>query len=125
MITLAQYGILIILSVFWVFHLLVLLKIIPYSMVWGGRFKSDKEMYFFELFSILIISFLLFIILVHSNMLPISFSENFFSVILWAMTVFFALNTLGNFLSKNKFEQRIFSPITFILMILSLILSIG
>ena len=37
-----------------VFHLGILLKIIPYEITWGGRLKDDAEMYVFETISILI-----------------------------------------------------------------------
>lgn len=54
MLIIAQYGLLIILSIFLVFHCLILCKIIPYNILWGGRLKSDIEMYRFETVSILI-----------------------------------------------------------------------
>jgi len=40
------------------FHLLILLKIIPYEITWGGKLKNDNEMYVFEIISIIINSFL-------------------------------------------------------------------
>lgn len=45
----AQIGLLVILSATIVFHVLVLVKIIPYKIVWGGRLKTDADMYKFEL----------------------------------------------------------------------------
>ncbi|MBE0639732.1 MAG: hypothetical protein IH598_14535, partial [Bacteroidales bacterium] len=35
-----------------VFHVLIVLRLIPYSFIWGGRLKSDRQMYVFEAFSI-------------------------------------------------------------------------
>jgi hypothetical protein len=37
-----------------ILHFLILLKIIPYDIAWGGRLQSDQEMYTFETFSIII-----------------------------------------------------------------------
>lgn len=119
----AQNGLILGLSALLIFHFLILLKIIPYNMVWGSRLKSDKEMYRFEIVSILINSFLLFIIFVHSNMLTLSFPKILMTLFLWMMTVLFALNTLGNMVSKNKLELRLFTPITVLLTIFSLILA--
>jgi hypothetical protein len=124
MIALAAYGILIILSLFWIFHLLVLLKIVPYTIVWGGRFTSDKQMYLFELLSLVIITLIIFIIFVHLGLLPVSFPKGTMSVILWIITALFALNTIGNILSKNKVEKKIFTLITFILMVFFFILAL-
>lgn len=120
----AQNGLILGLSALLIFHFLILLKIIPYNMVWGSRLKSDKEMYRFEIVSILINSFLLFIIFVHSNMLTLSFPKILMTLFLWMMTVLFALNTLGNMVSKNKLELRLFTPITILLTIFSLILAL-
>lgn len=124
MANIAQYGLLIILSIFLGLHILVLLKIIPYNIVWGGRLMSDKEMYRFETVSILINLIFLFIILVHSNYLAIDFPKKIMTLILWIMTAMFAFNTVGNAMSKNKLEQKLFTPITIILTIFSLILAL-
>ncbi|MFM8834026.1 MAG: hypothetical protein ACKOEV_10420, partial [Cytophagales bacterium] len=35
-----------------VFHLLIVIKVIPYAITWGGRLKTDSEMYLFETVSI-------------------------------------------------------------------------
>ena len=123
MITIVQYGLLIILSLLLVLHICILLKFIPYNVVWGGRLKSDTEMYRFEIVSILINLFFLFSILVQSNFLTINFPKKIMTIILWIMTALFLFNTFGNAISKNKIEQRVFTPITFILAILSLILA--
>jgi cellulose synthase/poly-beta-1,6-N-acetylglucosamine synthase-like glycosyltransferase len=55
MVDFAQYGILIILSFLLVLHFCIILKIIPGKIVWGNRLKSDKEMYRFEIVSIILI----------------------------------------------------------------------
>jgi len=44
------------------FHLSIILKIIPYEITWGGRLKNDSEMYVFETISI-VINLFLFLIL--------------------------------------------------------------
>lgn len=117
----AQYGIIVILSAFLVFHFLILLKIVPYSLVWGGRLKSDGEMYRFEMVSILINLFCLFIVLAHLGTLTFDIPKKLTILFLWIITLFFTLNIFGNIKSKNKFEQKIFTPIAFILVIFFLI----
>jgi len=46
------------------FHLSIILKIVPYEITWGGRLKNDSEMYVFETVSILINLFLSLILLI-------------------------------------------------------------
>jgi hypothetical protein len=123
MINFAQYGLIVILSLFLVLHICVLLKFIPYNIVWGGRLKTDTEMYRFEVVSILMNLFFLFVILVQSGFLIIDFPKIIMTVILWVMTILFLFNTFGNIKSKNKIEQKLFTPITIILTIFSLILA--
>lgn len=124
MVNFAQNGLIIILSILLVLHFLILLKIIPYNIVWGGRLKSDAEMYRFEIVSILINLFFLFIILVQSSILTIDFPKKTMTIILWFITALFVLNTFGNVRSNNKIEQKLFTPITIILTIFSLILAL-
>lgn len=123
MINFAQYGLLIVLSLFLIIHICILLKFIPYTIVWGGRLKSDTEMYRFEAVSILINLFFLFIILIQSGFVAMNFPKIIITVLLWAMTILFLFNTFGNILSKNKIEQRLFAPLTIILTILSFMLA--
>ena len=124
MISIAQWGLLILLSLFLVLHFTILLKLIPYNLVWGGRLKSDKEMYRFEIFSILINSLFVIVILVQGSFLTIDIPKKIITYALWLMSGLFLLNTVGNVTSKNKLEQRLFTPITILLAIFSLILAL-
>ena len=125
MICIAQFGLLILLSLFLLLHFSILIKIIPYNLVWGGRLKSHKEMYRFEIFSILINSLFVIVILVQGHFLTIDIPKKIITYALWLMTGLFLLNTLGNVTSKNKLEQRLFTPITILLAIFSLILALS
>ncbi len=125
MVSIAQFVLLILLSLFLIMHFMILLKIIPYNLDWGGRLKSDKEMYRFEIVSIIVNSLFVIIILVQANFLAINIPKKIITYALWLMTVLFLLNTLGNAISKNKLEQRLFTPLTIILVIFSFILALS
>lgn len=125
MVTVAQCGLLIILSLFLLLHTWILLKIIPYTVVWGGRLKSDKEMYRFEIISIAVNLFFLLIVLIQSGILIIDFPEHILTIILWIMAVMFCFNTFGNIFSKNKIERIVFTPITIMLTVFSVILALS
>ena len=125
MVNLAQLGLLILLSLFLVLHFMILLKLIPYNLVWGGRLKSDKAMVRFEIFSIAINAVFVIVILLQTNVLAIDIPKKTITYALWLMAGLFFLNTCGNAFSKNKIEQRVFTPITILLTIFSLILAIS
>lgn len=107
-------NILIVISVLaTVFHLLILIKLIPFEITWGGRLKSVEEMYVFESLSILINSFFVFVLLQKAEYVRYYFGRKPVSIILWIFFVIFVLNTIGNVFAKTFFEN-IFTIITFI-----------
>lgn len=94
-----------ILGVVMLFHLGILLKIIPYEITWGGRLKNDQEMYAFETVSLLINIFLFLIIMIKGGYLKAFIPLKVVNVILWIFVFLFALNTVGNILAKTNFEK--------------------
>jgi hypothetical protein len=88
-----------------VFHFLILIKIIPYDITWGGRIKTDQEMYVFEAFSIMVNSFFIFVLLQKGAFIKPFFGSKTVSIILWVFFGIFALNTLGNLFAKTTFEK--------------------
>lgn len=124
MVYIAQYGLIIILSILLIFHFLILIQLIPFRSVWGGRLKSYKEMVRLETLSIFANFFFLFVILVQSQTIKIEFPTITLPILLWVMTTLFFFNTFGNILSKNQLERRLFAPITIILAFFSFILAL-
>lgn len=105
---------LILLSLVLIFHFLVILKIIPYNIVWAGKIENDAQMNLFESISILINFILLTAILVKGNILRLKINRRIIQVILYIFVVIFALNTVGNLFAKMSLETYIFTPLTFI-----------
>lgn len=105
-----------------VFHFLVLIGVIPYTIVWGGRLENLQQMYGFEAVSILLNSFFLLVILMERGYIQSYFSDSLLKWILWGMIVLFFLNTLGNLNSLNRLESIIFTPITFLIALFCLLL---
>lgn len=125
MVNAAQFGLLILLSLFLLLHFIILLKIIPYNLIWGGRLKSNNEMYRFEIFSILINSLFIIVILTQAGFLILNIPNKMITYALWLMTGLFLLNTFGNATSKNKIERMLFTPVTILLTIFSLVLALS
>jgi magnesium-transporting ATPase (P-type) len=94
-----------------IFHLSIVVKIIPYEITWGGRLKNDAEMYVFESVSIFINLFLSFVLLIKGNYLSEMIPMKVINIILWIFLFLFVLNTIGNIFAKTNFE-KIFTLLT-------------
>jgi hypothetical protein len=90
-----------------IFHLLILVGVIPYEITWGGRLKTVEEMYVFETISILINSFFIFILLQKGEYIRYILGRKTVSIILWIFFTIFALNTIGNVFAKTNFEKYV------------------
>lgn len=97
-----------------VFHLLILVRIIPYEIVWAGKLTSVNEMYVFEIVSILVNVLLITVLLLKGNVIKHKINDKIINGILWFFVLVFALNTFGNLLAKSLFEKVVFTPITLI-----------
>lgn len=91
------------------FHLLIIVKIIPFEIAWGGRLKSEQQMYVFEGISIGLNLFLIMILVLRLK----NIKRKFTNIVLWIFFVLFSLNTIGNLLAQTNFE-KCFSILTFI-----------
>jgi len=98
------------------FHLLILVKVVPYEITWGGRLQNDTEMYVFEAISILINVFLIWILFMKGNFVKFQFPHVVQHTILWVFFVIFVLNTIGNLFAQTIFE-KFFSLLTGIIVI--------
>lgn len=120
----AAITILTLLSIFLVFHFLVMLGVIPFEIVWGGRLTSRSQMLRSETVSVIVNLIMIAVVAIKANVLKVELPQIFIKVILWLMFLLFLLNTLGNVFSLNKFEQLVFTPVTLILSLLSLRLAL-
>jgi hypothetical protein len=100
-----------------VFHFLIIVKLIPYDIAWGGRLKSDNEMYAFEAISILINLLFISVLLIKGGYLIFQLNEKIINAVLWFFFFIFIFNTIGNLLAKTIFE-KLFSVLTLILAVL-------
>lgn len=97
------------------FHLLIIGGVIPYNVVWGGLLRSEGEMLQFEAISIFVNLLFLLVVAVHAEIIKIRLHPLVLRIALWVMCILFFLNTIGNLLSANKFEQLVFTPVTLVL----------
>ena len=93
------------------FHILILVRVIPFEITWGGRLKSVEEMYVFETLSILILSFFIFVLLQKGGYIGSFWGKKTINRVLWIFFVLFVLNTVGNVFAKTEIE-KLFTLIT-------------
>nr|WP_315171817.1 hypothetical protein [uncultured Flavobacterium sp.] len=99
------------------FHFTIFFKIVNYEITWGGKLKTDEEMYVFETISIVINLFFIFILLQKGNFIKPYFSKKNISFILWTFFIVFVLNTIGNIFADTTFEKS-FTLLTLLITIL-------
>lgn len=121
----ALYAMVLIFSLVVAFHALVLLGIVPFEMVWGGRLKTREQMLQFETVSILLNLLMLAVVAVRAGWLRVRVHPTVLRVVLWLMTGLFALNTVGNVFSINPTERLVFTPLTLLLALLCARLAAG
>ncbi|GAA4806830.1 hypothetical protein [Litoribaculum gwangyangense] len=102
---LSQKIALIIIVAYCIFHVLILLQIISYTIVWGGKIKSISEMYILEGVSLIIMLFIGLILSMKSRLVKPIFTAKTIKRILLFFAFFFMLNTIGNLLAETIIEK--------------------
>lgn len=110
----ALKAMILLISLVIVFHVAVLLEIIPYTIVWAGKLNTKAQMYQFETVSILINIFLLLVFCLKGKYIKHTIPEVLLNVILWVFLFLFVLNTVGNLMAETFFEKAVFTPLTFL-----------
>jgi len=101
-----------------VFHLGVLSGLVPHDIVWGGKFEEESQLIKFEIASLIINALMILVVATKGQYVKIRLPLKMLTVMLWLMTLLFALNTIGNLFAKTLTETIIFTPITFTLAVL-------
>jgi hypothetical protein len=120
----ASTVLMILLSLLSLFHVLVMAGIIPYSIIWGGRFADRREMLKLECAAVIISLLMLLVVAIKRRSLRGGTSSNVTDLALWLMFAFFLLNTFGNLFAENRLETLLFTPITFLLAIFTFRLAV-
>ena len=87
------------------FHISILLRIIPYEITWGGKLKTEVEMYVFETFSILINSFFIWVLSQKGSFIKPFFGKKTVSITLWIFFVILFSTHLEIYLQKQLLKK--------------------
>ena len=116
----ALHGLLVIFLAIFIFHLLVVVGVVPFAMVWGGRLHNHSQMLAFEAVSLTINLLMLVIVVVQAGYVRIRIPRRVMTVVFSLMSLLFLVNTAGNLASNNELEKLLFTPLTLLLALLSL-----
>ncbi|RXK48761.1 hypothetical protein [Aquirufa rosea] len=101
------------------FHIGVIAGLIPPDMVWGGRIQSPNDLIKMESVSMVILIIMAFIITLKARWIFPKIAR-LSGYLIWLIPLLFFLNTLGNMQALNATERFVFTPITFLLALISL-----
>lgn len=122
---LAGNILIVIFSLLFLFHIFVLIGIVPRNIVWAGKIKTKKELIIMESISLFISLLAFFIVglkIKHLNFIEYS---AMIDIGIWFLLGLFIFNTLGNLNAKNRIEKYGFGTLTFIISLLILRIVIG
>jgi hypothetical protein len=99
-----------------VFHVLVLMEVVPSNITWGGQI-GDSPTNLLTLETIALLVTVLFAIIIAAKMDYIMAGKfrKATTVGVWIVFAYLVLNTVGNLASRVSFENLIFAPITLLL----------
>jgi hypothetical protein len=119
-------GILLISSLLFlmIFHLLVILKVLPGDIVWGGTL-DESTLVKYEIIAFFITGLLLFIAIVKAGYINNTNLKKVANFLIWIMVIYFAFMIFGNMTAKTLTEKVIFIPLSFIMFISSIRLGLG
>lgn len=100
------------------FHFLVLFQVIPYAIVWAGKIHTIRELVQFETVSITVNLLMLWVFLLRGQFIKNRLSGKILNGIIGLFAIVFALNTIGNLFAETVFEKVVFTPLTFISVLL-------
>lgn len=97
-----------------VFHVLVLLKVVPADMIWGGNANAGN-LITLEVVAIAVTLFFGLVIASKTGYVNAGKFTGVVNILVWLVFAFLLLNTLGNLASGVSAENFIFAPVTVIL----------
>jgi hypothetical protein len=108
-----------------IFHILVLLNLVPSDVVWGGQIgDSAISLLALEITALLMTAVFAAIIAAKVGYIQAGKFKKASTVGVWILFAFLILNTVGNLASGVSTENLVFAPITLILSFCALRLAI-
>ncbi|MEG0076090.1 MAG: hypothetical protein RR310_00160 [Eubacterium sp.] len=111
---------LIFMVIFLVLHILVLNGGIPPSIIWDSTITDKASMVISETIAFLFIFLFIFGLLLKLDYIPTKLLKNSADTILWIMILYLLLNIIGCFMSDDIVKKLFYTPVIFIVVLLTL-----
>jgi hypothetical protein len=99
-----------------IFHILVLLGVIPADIVWGGMIQGvPSNLVTLETMALLLTLLFIVIIAAKTGYIRAGKLSGAVNIGVWLIFAYLLLNTLGNLASGVSFEKLLFAPVTILL----------
>lgn len=104
------------LGLLFLFHVLVLLNVIPSDIVWGGQISgAPANLLMLETVALFVTALFILIVAAKTGYLQAGKLSGLVNIGLWLIFAYLLLNTLANLASGISFEKLIFAPVTIFL----------
>lgn len=103
-----------------VMHVLILFRVLPYDMVWGGQIKDEASAVPYETGALVVMLIFLAVVAIRVGYVGADRLKRSAAVGMWVVFAYFVLNAVGNFASAVSLENLVFGPVTIVLALLSL-----
>jgi hypothetical protein len=114
-----------ILALLAVYHILILFKVLPSGMVWGGRAESSGEsLVLLESVGLVVTILFAGVVASKAGYFRGTRFKTAVKVAMWIVFGYFVLNVFGNLMSTSLIERSIFTPVSIIVALLSLRLAL-
>jgi len=98
-----------------VFHVLVLARVVPSDIVWGGQIgNSSQNLVTLETTALIVTALFAAIVAAKIGYISVGRFGKVVNVLLWIIFAYSVLNILGNFASNVSTETLIFTPISIV-----------
>jgi hypothetical protein len=104
-----------ILSLVLLFHLTVMVGIVPYKIVWGFKLHSINQMLVYEWITILITTIIFLVFLIKARLVKTFLPLAIVNFLLWIVFVFYSINTLLILTSGTSIEKGVFTFLSFLM----------
>lgn len=112
---LAANILLVLLGLMTLFHLLMLVGVLPYDFIWGGGIGSRAEMVRMELIALAATILIMVVVALKVGYLRTVRYQHVVNTVMWLIFVYFLMNTIGNLLSASQREALVFAPLALVM----------
>jgi hypothetical protein len=108
------------------FHVAMLLGLLPPDMVWGGRAAGEGgDLLTLELVGLVVTALFGLIVAARAGLVRIPVPSRLIAVCTWFVFAYFVFNVVANLASPSVLEKAIFTPLSVVLALLTLRVAMG